>query len=343
MSQRPNPTLIGAFVAGALALVLVTVFVLTGNRLFVRKDRAVMHFAGSIYGLQVGAPVVFRGVRMGSVVAIGVSYDAKSDRFSIPVEADLDRAVIRDVAGEAPPTSGELTIRALVERGLRAQLSTQSLLTGQLYVDLDFRPGKPSRALGAAGHGTEIPTVSTSIQDLKNQLDGLDVRKLVDDVSAIAASGRALVAGPELKQAVTDLSKTLATVRSAVERLDRRVDPMLDSVQGTLGNARQALGQVGGAAERVNGTAARFDETGRKLNALLEPDAPLMRSVQQAADDLARTSAALRNATGDDAPLRQNLDQTLADVSRAARALRELAETLDRQPEALIRGRRPSP
>jgi paraquat-inducible protein B len=342
MAKRANPTLIGGFVVGALALLFAGIFLLTGNKLFVRKERAVMHFSGSIYGLQVGAPVVFRGVRMGSVVSVGVTYDAKTDSFSIPVVADLERAVIRDVGGKAAQ-SDDLTIKALVDRGLRAQLSTQSLLTGQLYIDLDFRPNKPVVSEGPNGRGVEIPTVSTSIQDLKNQLDGLDVRKLVDDVSAIAGSARALVAGPELKQALADLAQITSTMKHVADRLDKHVDPLANSVQSTLASARKAMGSVDEAADRVDTAATQLGTASDRVSSALAPDSALLRSIQQAADDLARTTTALRQAAGDDAPLRQNLDQTLHDVSRAARALRELAETLDRQPEALIRGRPKTP
>ncbi|HSW04601.1 MlaD family protein [Aquabacterium sp.] len=343
MTRRANPTLIGAFVVGALVLVFGAVFLLTGNQLFVRKERAVMHFSGSTYGLQVGAPVVFRGVRMGSVVSIGVTYDTRSDSFSIPVVADLERAVIRDVGGNTPANGDDLRIKALVDRGLRAQLSTQSLLTGQLYIDLDFRPGKPARTLGSLGKGVEIPTVSTTIQDLKNQLDGLDVRQLVDDVSAIAGSARALVAGPELKQAMADLARITGSIKHLSERLDKRIDPLADAAQATLGATRQAMDRVGTASDRVSGTAGRVSEASDRVTQVLAADSPLLRSIQQAADDLARTSQALRQATADDAPLRQNLEQTMHDLSRAARALRELADTLDRQPEVLVRGRPAAP
>jgi paraquat-inducible protein B len=93
----------------------------------------------------------------------------------------------------------------------------------------------------------------------------------------------------------------------------------------------------------VDAAANRLGTASDLVSGALAPDSALLRSIQQAAEDLARTTTALRQATGDDAPLRQNLDQTLHDVSRAARALRELAETLDRQPEALLRGRPKTP
>lgn len=90
-SRASRPVLIGAFVLGALVLIVAAVLASADGRLFARKDSVVMHFSGSIFGLQVGAPVVFRGVRLGSVTSIGLSYDAGQDRFSIPVVAELDQ------------------------------------------------------------------------------------------------------------------------------------------------------------------------------------------------------------------------------------------------------------
>ena len=143
MSQRANATLIGGFVLGGILLVAVAVMAAAGGKLFVRKDRAVMHFSGSIYGLQVGAPVVFRGVRLGSVASVGMVYNPGTDSFSIPVVAELERNLIHSLDGKGADKNPALTLPALVAKGLRAQLAMQSLLTGQLYVDLDLRPDQP--------------------------------------------------------------------------------------------------------------------------------------------------------------------------------------------------------
>lgn len=182
MSRRANPTLIGAFVVGALVLVVGAVIALGGGGLFKPREPVVMYFRGSIFGLQVGAPVVFRGVRLGSVTDIGLAYDKGTGAFYIPVTAQLERRVIRDLAGADSGIGSTLTIAELVRDGLRAQLSMQSLLTGLLYVDLDFEPGKPAQLISPDPSIAEVPTVATAIQQLRTQFEQLDLGKLADDV-----------------------------------------------------------------------------------------------------------------------------------------------------------------
>jgi paraquat-inducible protein B len=348
--RRTSPTLIGAFVVGGLALLIATVIVAGGGRFFTRKEYAVMHFSGSIYGLQVGAPVVFRGVRLGSVTSIGLVYDKAADRFSIPVLAELEPHIIRGMGDRRSDEEAERgeTLQALVKRGLRAQLSLQSLLTGQLYVDLDLRPEKPGQLRGGTYRSAiEIPTTPTAIQALRGQLEGLDLRKLLDDVSAIAGSARSVLAGPQLKQALDNVVQITEQVQQLSERLNRRIDPLADAATATLGDSRRAIERVtgvldkaGGAADKVSGAADRVGRAAERAGTMLAPEAPLVRDVQRAAAELAATAAALRQHTADESGLVQNADRTLQDLSRAARAVRELADMLERHPEALLRGRR---
>lgn len=341
MKRRGNATLIGAFVVAGLLLVLAAVIAAGGGRLFARKERVVMNFSGSIYGLQVGAPVVFRGVRLGSVSSIGLVYDKARDDFMIPVAADLESASLLGLA-EARGDTGASVLAALSARGLSAQLAMQSLLTGQLYVDLDLRPQKPMLRRGNGGRVLEIPTSATAIQNLKNQIDGLDFRRLLDDVSAIAASARSLVAGPQLKQVMDDAAAITTNLRRLSGRLDARIGPLADAATATLGDARRAAARVGTAADGVADTAGRLGGTADRVSALVAPDSALVRSLQTTADELARMAGSLRQQTSEDSALMQGADQALRDVSHAARALRELADLLERQPDALLRGR-PAP
>lgn len=339
--RRASPVLIGAFVVGGLALVIAAVIAAAGGSLFARTERAVLHFSGSIYGLQVGAPVVFRGVRVGSVTSIGLVYDGTLDEFSIPVVIEIERDAVQAPAaapGEAARAAA-VSLPALVERGLQGQLQMQSLLTGQLYVDLDLRRGRPAPAAAQRTAMTEIPTAPTAIQNLKRQLDDLDVRALVDDVAAIASAARQVVTGPQLQQALSDTAQIAASVRRLADRLDRSAEPLVASARQTLADTSRAAERLGRAADAASDTAARWSTTADRAGALVAPDSELVASVQAGAEDLARTAAALRRYTSDEQTLLPNLDQALVDLARAARAVRELAELLDTQPDALLRGR----
>ena len=336
MKRKAHPTRIGLFMLGALALLVAAVVVVSGGRVFANRERAVAYFDGSVYGLQLGAPVVFRGVRLGSVVGIGVVYQGRPGQYAIPVELEIERATT--------------TVADLVGQGLNAQLSTQSLLTGLLYVDLDLRstPGQPVRR--RSDGLTQIPTLPTTLQSLQKQLQNVDLTQLLGDVSAVAAGLRQLVGNPKLAGTVDDLAQSGAELRQLLAQLNQRVGPLGDALQGTLGSARQgaeqwgaavarvgsAVDRVGQAADRVSGTMGRFDR-------LADDAAPALASVRRAADDLALTAAELRRATSDDSGLMQQVERAAQDMARASRAVRDLADLLERQPEALIRGRTANP
>lgn len=342
MRRRAAPLRIGLFVLGGLALIVAAVVVISGGRLFASREKALMHFEGSIYGLQPGAPVVFRGVRLGHVTSIGVVHDARSGTFAIPVVAELERSMIRslDDQGAAP------TLQSLVSQGLVAQLATQSLLTGLLYVDLDIRPtaARPSpRTATPAGVPTEIPTVGTTIQALQQQLKGLDVARLVDDISTIASSTRQLLADPQLAVAVAELARTGQDLRRLLQRVERNIDPLARSTQAALGDARRSVAQWGTAAEQVASSAGRLAGAAERAELALRGTGPLLEEARRTAEELGRTAAALRQAADAESPLMQNVDRAAQDLARASRAVRDLADLLERQPEALLRGRSTPP
>jgi paraquat-inducible protein B len=344
MKRKGNATLIGAFVVAGLVLVIAAVIVAGGGKFFVRKERVVMHFSGSIYGLQVGAPVVFRGVRLGTVSSVGLVYDPTVDDFMIPVQADLEPDAIRNLGGlleTAGRNEDDPILPALVSRGLRAQLTMQSLLTGQLYVDLDLRPEKPGvlRSPNVSQRAMEIPTTSTAIQNLKNQIDGMDLRRLMDDVSAIASSARAVVAGPQLKATLDNVMAITADLRRLADQLQGRIGPLADSAGATLNDARRAADKVSSAADGVKSSAARIGATADSAGRLLAPDSKLVLSIERAAEQLGQAATALAQQAGESGVV-DEAGQAMQDVSRAARSVRELAETLKRQPDALLRGRR---
>lgn len=335
--RRANPFAIGAFVVGALAIMVAALIVLPGRHWFDRPQRVVMFFSGSVFGLQQGAPVVFRGVRVGSVTEISVHYDRKTDSFAIPVVAELDDDAVRGLEGRFTHDDIGHALPLLIKRGLTAQLGTQSLVTGQLYVDLDFRT-KPPGVLhgGYEGDATEIPTSATAFQALKNQLESVDLRKILDDLSQIANAARSLLTAPELKQGMKDFAATAGHARALAARLEQRAGPLALSAERAMASVDRAGAKVSSAADKVGSGAD-------KAGALLDPDGPLVPDLRRTLAELQRAGASLREAADSDGPLLQQSERTLRDLSQAARALRQLAGTLEAQPDALLRGRKPDP
>lgn len=333
--RRASPFVIGAFVVAALALLVVALIALPGRHWFKQPERVVMFFSGSVFGLQKGAPVVFRGVRVGDVTDVRVLYDAKTDSFVIPVLAELDTDVVRGLDGRPARDDIAQALPTLIGRGLTAQLGTQSLVTGQLYIDLDIRK-KPEGRLhgGYRGDATEIPTSPTAFQALKDQLESVDLRKILDDLSQIANAAKLLVTAPELKQGMQDFAAMAGHARRLAAQLDERATPLARGAERAIASVDRAGSKVSSAADKLAGTADQ-------ASTLIASDGPLVPDLRRTLSELQRASASLREVVDSDGPLLQQTERTMRDLSQAARALRQLAATLDAQPEALLRGRRP--
>lgn len=343
MKRSSHPLRIGLFLLGGVALLVSAVVVVSGGQLFAASERAVLHFSGSVYGLQVGSPVVLRGVRVGSVVDIGLAADDARGGFAAPVTVTIYPERVLQGAGAAPVPAGGL-LAQLVQRGLQGELALHSLLTGQQYVDLNLVAGAGA-APKRVGGLVEIPTRAAPAAGLA-ALQQLDLKSLVEDLSAVAAAARQFVGGSALKQGLTDLSQMAASLARLSHQLEQRLGPLSQGLQGTLEESRQAARALGTAADRIGQMAERAGQTADRIGsaaaraeAMLAPDAPLPRSLQQAAEQVAQGALALQRAAADDSPAMQNVEHTLQELRRTSRAVRELAELLERQPDALLRGR----
>ena len=327
MSQRSNPTLIGVFVFGAMLLILAGVLLLTGSSYFTQKTRYVMYFEGSVYGLQVGAPVVFRGVQIGSVQHIDLRYDAGSRQLVIPVVVE-ETPRIRDLSDHSVqnvlPAPSDL-----VKQGLRAQLATQSLLTGQLYIELDFHPEREAIFRAPKEGLPEIPTIPSPVQEIANKLKQADLEGLINNIAEIADSTRNLVNSPELAESLRNLNVTIQHLKSLSTKFDERFDPMARNLDAAMSSVTHNMNAMGAAADKLSG-------------AVDDSKAPMV-SLRLMADELTRTAGTLNELAGEGAPALYNANQTLKELRETAHALQDLSDTLERQPNSLLFGKQPSP
>lgn len=339
MTRRADPFRVGLFSLLGIALLAALVISVTGGRIFSLSEKAVLNFPGSVWGLQIGAPVVLRGVRIGSVTAVTLTQDATTGALAAPVVIEIDRRRIRDAQGGSADEGAALPL--LVQRGLRARLAAQSLLTGRLFVELDLE-GAPraAAAVATASGAVQIPTVATSsMQALQQQLEGVNLRQLVQDISATADAARRLMSSPELAKSIEQIAVLTSSLARASAVIDRRIGPLADGAQSTLADTRKAIAQLVTAAERLASASERVGGAAANAEKLLAADSPLVASVRQAVDDIGRSATALRAATADDSAVMQNLDGTLAELRRTSRSVRSLAELLERRPDALLRGK----
>jgi paraquat-inducible protein B len=300
--RKFRPWMIGAFVLGAVLLGFASVLVWGSRSLFEQKYEYVCYFDGSVNGLSNGSPVKYRGVDIGSVGEIRIRYHQAPDDARIPVLIDLWGKRLHELGGR-PPTPE--TARDLIARGLRARLASTSIITGVLYVNLDMYPNTPIQLAQIPGstETVEIPTLPTPIEE---------VTKSVTDVLAQLKSVDLRGIGDSLERTAANIDRltNLPELRRALSALP----PAIVSTQRLM----QTL------ETRVAGTQALEDESRAAL-------AELHRAIEDA-----------RTVISPQAPLAVDLARMLADVDKAAVAVRDLAELLQKHPNALIAGK-PAP
>lgn len=330
MSRRANPTLIGAFVVGAVVLAVAAVTILGSGRLLTPTNKYVMFFDGSVAGLQIGSAVSFRGVPIGSVDDIRVELDSRDATVRTPVFVKIEPRRIAEIGPEgagivlAPP---EETIQRLVERGLRGRLRIASMVTGQVVVEFDFYPDNPLKLVGVNREVPELPTIPSAMEALANALQGLPVEDLVASLLTTVKTIEKLLGRPELEDTPVLLNQTLADLQKLISHVDGRLGPVADSLE--------RLPEVTeGAIEDVRGLVRTTDERVASLTADLEQTSQAARAAMEQAEK------ALAGLEGTGSEIQYELAVTLKEVAAAARSLRVMAETLEQHPEALLRGKK---
>ena len=317
MGKRFSPTAIGGFVVGGFVVLLAAIVVVGGSKLFQHPVEFICMFPGNVNGLRVGAPVKFRGVQIGSVASIQLRLppsegtEKPNSEFRIPVIIEIDRSLLTRSGGNgaALQTAG---FEQLIDQGLRAQLTIDSLLTGLLYVDLDIHPSAPATlALEPGGPLREIPTVPTKLEAIQAEatkviakLDEIDLPGLAKSISSAADSIHDVAASPQLKSTLASLNRTSDEMRATLVEVRTKID-----------QADPRLAQLVASLNRTS------EETAVTL--------------RQTRDML----LAMQNNFDPDAPVWVNLNTTLDQLTRSSRSLGNLASYLERNPSALVRGR----
>lgn len=323
MSKAPNKTLIGAFVIGSVILAVIAVTVLGSGKFFSQSFINVMYFQGSVKGLNVGSPVMFRGVRIGSVKKIELRYNAKDLSFIIPVyvEIDPDKMVY---VGHKPGTQHT---RELIDKGLRAQLEMQSLVTGQLAINLDlYGRDKPAVLLGLDDRYDEIPTIPSSLEQLTKKVQDLPIQDLFDKLFSATKGLDRLVNSPDTQESVQSINQTVKELRKTIQAVNLRIEPIMANMSDSTDSLRSASRNIDKAFSGDRGIPARIDMTLSDAR----------KALKQAEKTLQTTEAVIT----DKSSMLDDADTALEEVTDAARSFRLLTEYLERHPESLIWGKK---
>ncbi|CAB1061022.1 Paraquat-inducible protein B [Olavius sp. associated proteobacterium Delta 1] len=292
------------------------------DKTYTEKSRWLLYFEGSVRGLTVGSPVEFRGIPVGQVLDINMEYDAAKKVFLIPVLIEIEQERIK-VIGEMNETDRKEQNDYLVAQGMRAQLKTGSLITGQLYVDLDFHPNAEPAQIVWEGRYPQMPTVPTSMEEittslthLLKKLEKLPIEQIGNDLRDTVQGAKRLVNSAELQEAIAALNQTLTQVQQFTATLSKVITPALRSTVANLNTTLQHTQKL----------AQNFDRTVvPELNTTLK--------------EAQSTLNTIKGSVSKDSPLYYELMRVFKELSGAARSIRVMADYLERNPDALIYGK----
>ena len=225
MSKKANKTVIGVFVVGAVALLVTGILVFGSGEFFKQSDKYVVFFDGSVKGLSEGAPVIFRGVRIGSVKDMSLLYDPKTRDVLIPVIIDVQLSRVQG----APEKIGYPNYAMFIKNGLRARLEIQNFITGQLMLSFDYYPDKPAIMHNIMMQYPELPALPIS-PDIFKLMDEIPIKEISINLEKTTAGISKLVNTEGLyglKSAFQEVTEAARSIRLFVEYLEQHPEAFL--------------------------------------------------------------------------------------------------------------------
>ena len=332
MSKQANTKIIGAFVVGAIVLTVTGITLFGSGKFFSHQRKFVLFFEDSMKGLNIGAAVDFKGVNIGTVKDIKIVLNKKDLSLLIPVfiEIDQDRIALggteREIKQLLETREKKTFVQLLINQGLKAELTTQSLVTGQLGVHLDFYPDRPLKLVGAEPSYTEIPTTESNLSALSKTLGNIPLAEIADKFEKTIDGIEKLVNSPDLNETLVSLHQTVDQAHAFLQNLDSQVKPLATSTELTLSEVKKLFGNAAQLARnldsRIPALIASLEDTSKATGVTMKG-----------------ANKAMEGFAGADSPVRFELIKALKEFSAAARSFRVLTEYLENHPEALIKGK----
>jgi paraquat-inducible protein B len=343
MAKGASKTMIGGFVVTGLILVIVAVAIFGSGTFFSKRYKVVLFFKESVSGLNVGAPVVFRGVTIGSVVGVELWTYPKELRILVPVYIEFDPSRFREKGDGI--SSPEQNLQRQIEKGLRAQLKLQSMVTGQMMIYVDYFPNKPIRLVKADLEYPEIPTIPSGTEEIMKALEEIPVQETAIKATKAIDGIEKLVNSKEIKETIRNLNEVMKgaqvvvqkvdggldqstaaiqDIRKLVERVDARIDPLSTEIHGALTDSRKLIRQADGQIlPLVTNLRTTLEEAGKVLD--------------EARVTLKKTSETISG----ESTLSVEVINSLEEMNRTMRSIQSLADFLKQHPDSLLRGKKP--
>jgi paraquat-inducible protein B len=331
VKTKVSPAVIGAFVIGAMALGIIALLSFGGVNLFSKPQRFVVYFDESIHGLDLGSPVKLRGVRVGRVVDLNIRYDEKSNHSVIAVVCEFSRDMMTDGRGVVINVADREELQTLVNHGLRAQLGVLGLATGLLFVELDFFDPKefPAGPALADARYVSVPAVKSAISqfqasasEILASVKKIDFAGLSKEFGLLMGDARRRLDGVDLRAAVEQWRRTGAQVEALAATPE---------IKQTLVNVNAATIELRGLLAKIDG---QVGPAGKELTETLA-------QAKVAVGALGDAATAAKKFISANGGLGEEVVGTLAQLSEAADAVKRLADFLERNPRALLTGKKP--
>lgn len=331
MKTKFNPTVVGAFVIGGFALLVIALLSFGGVSFFSKPQQFVVYFDESIHGLDKGSPVKLRGVRIGRVSSLNIRYDEKSNKSVVAVVCEFSKDIVTDANGGTYAVSDRQQLQTLVDRGLRAQLGVLGLATGLLFVELDFFDPKDYPADNKVNDPryVAVPSVPSAITEIQNSVTDIlanvkrvDFPGLSRELVALLAEVRKRIDGVDFKALVEQWRKTGAAIDTLATTTTPQMKETLGGLNATIADLRAAIAKIDG----------QVNTNGEQLTVTLKQAKETLESFNAAANG-ARKFIAAQSGLGEEAT------RALSQLGEAAGAVQRLADFLERNPQALISGK----
>jgi paraquat-inducible protein B len=332
VKTKVSPAIVGLFVIGAFALGIIGLLSFGGFNFFAKPQRFVVLFDESVHGLTLGSPVKLSGVPVGRVVDLGVRYDEKANISAVGVVCEFSKDKVTDAKGAPINVSDRAELQTLVDHGLRAQLGIQGLATGLLFVELDFKDPKeyPASARTVESKYLVVPSIPSATSEIQgnlteilNDLKKVDFAGMGRGVNLLLADAHRQLDGIDLKGLAAQWQKTGASIDALANAPEIKATFVhLDDVVVELRVVLAKLDtQVGVSGDQLQAT---------------------LRQAQESLKSLTGTAAAAQAFIQGQRGLGDEVTAALRQVAAAAASVQQLADFIERNPNALLVGKKKS-
>jgi phospholipid/cholesterol/gamma-HCH transport system substrate-binding protein len=328
MSQKANPTLIGAFVFGAIIIAIGAVVYFGSADLFAKKQQYVTYFQQSVNGLGIGSNVKYKGVTVGKVTKVQLKFQGASEPPIVKVLYEIDTNNLLNKYGLSINITDRKTHDKAVQAGFRAKLDFESLISGQLFIALDFyrdatpavlQEGSNSDVFEIPPQPSDIEAILTNLTKAIGNLGSIDFAALAKDLQSLLVSARDGIDSMHLDRLGTSLNSASNSISNLAngDQVKRALDSVhdaFDQLTATLKNLSPAIGDLKPTLDQAKGALTNLQRSTAELNQILKPDSSL----------------------------RYQLDSSLSEINAAAAAIQQLSDFLQRHPNSILFGRKPA-